>query len=193
MRAVLRIMIVAVAGIGLAAAAPVPDETLAQARETARTLMVQTKQLLEAQLKESGPVAAIGSCSQVAVQMAAQHEQDGWRVRRVSLRARNAADRPDAWERRQLKAFAKQHAAKPLDPAFETYEVVREAGVARLRYLRPIVLPAEPCLKCHGTGADIPADVAAELRRRYPKDTATGYRAGDLRGAVSVSIPLPPR
>ncbi len=180
------------AALVLAAAAPSapPDAELARARATAKELMGQTKQLLEAQLKENGPAAAIGSCSQVALQMAEQRQQEGWRVRRVSLKVRNAADRPDAWERRQLRALAKKHAERPLDPAFDHWEVVREGGRETLRYLKPIVMPAEPCLKCHGTAADIPADVAAELKRRYPKDAATGYHAGDLRGAVSVSIPL---
>lgn len=179
-------------GLVLAAAAPLaaPEAELALARETAKSLMGQTKNLLEAQLKENGPVAAIGSCSQVALQMAEQRQQAGWRVRRVSLKPRNAADKPDSWERRQLRSLAREHAARPLDPAFERYEVVNEGGRATLRYLKPIVMPAEPCLKCHGSAADIPAEVAAELKRRYPKDVATGYRAGDLRGAVSVSIPL---
>ncbi|MBK7369478.1 MAG: hypothetical protein IPJ04_16745 [Candidatus Eisenbacteria bacterium] len=58
-------MAAACVGLVLAAAAPstAPEAELALARETAKSLMGQTKQLLEAQLKESGPVAAIGSCS----------------------------------------------------------------------------------------------------------------------------------
>ena len=31
---------------------------------------------------------------------------------------------------------------------------------------------------------------SAALRERYPNDPATGVRPGDLRGAVSVSVPL---
>jgi hypothetical protein len=31
----------------------------------------------------------------------------------------------------------------------------------------------------------------AVLRKKYPNDRATGYREGDLRGAVSVKIALP--
>jgi hypothetical protein len=35
--------------------------------------------------------------------------------------------------------------------------------------------------------------VTAVLKEKYPNDRATGYREGDLRGAVSVKIALPAR
>ena len=54
-----------------------------------------------------------------------------------------------------------------------------------------LVLPTElyDILRKNGFNGRYDAFVE-ELKRRYPKDVATGYRAGDLRGAVSVSIPL---
>ena len=36
----------------------------------------------------------------------------------------------------------------------------------------------------------LPPPEREELARRYPEDRATGYRVGDLRGAVSVRVPL---
>jgi hypothetical protein len=190
-----RILVTAAAALALAAAVPVapPADELAQARATARELMSQTKQLLQTQLRDNGAVGAITSCSQVALQMAKAHEKSGWRVRRVSLKARNLADTPDAWERRRLRELDKRHVAARLDSTAEVAEVVRERGRPVLRYLKPIVMPAEPCLKCHGGPGDIPADVREALAKRYPADVAVGYHAGDLRGAVSVSIPLAPR
>jgi hypothetical protein len=55
--------------------------------------------------------------------------------------------------------------------------------------MQPIRVQAM-CLSCHGDPAGIPAEVKEILASRYPKDLATGYKAGDLRGAVSVRIPL---
>jgi hypothetical protein len=50
------------------------------------------------------------------------------------------------------------------------------------------------CLTCHGEKAKIPPAVRAVLAREYPDDHATGFSVGDVRGAVSVRIPLvPPR
>jgi hypothetical protein len=37
---------------------------------------------------------------------------------------------------------------------------------------------------CHGS--DVPEAVAEAIAKRYPQDRATGYSAGDLRGAFVV-------
>jgi hypothetical protein len=36
----------------------------------------------------------------------------------------------------------------------------------------------------------IPAGVRAKLATEYPMDRATGYREGELRGAVSIKQPM---
>jgi hypothetical protein len=45
------------------------------------------------------------------------------------------------------------------------------------------------CLQCHGE--NISPEVQAELARLYPEDKATGYSAGDIRGAFVVTRDLP--
>lgn len=40
----------------------------------------------------------------------------------------------------------------------------------------------QPCLSCHGTDPDVATSIAA----LYPKDKATGFRPGELRGAMLV-------
>jgi len=183
---------VAAAALGALAAGPAPPPAeLAKARETAKQVMAGTRALLEAELKDKGPAGALGACSRVALDMARAHEKDGWRVRRVSERFRNPADAPDGWERRQLARFAAAHRRAPLAAEAEAWEVVRERGRRVLRYAKPIVLPGEPCLSCHGDPARFEAALRDSLARLYPRDRATGYRAGDLRGAMSVTLPLP--
>jgi hypothetical protein len=49
---------------------------------------------------------------------------------------------------------------------------------------------APQCLVCHGSAEQIPETVRAELQTLYPHDRATGYKPGDLRGAVSIKQPL---
>ncbi|MBT6406447.1 MAG: DUF3365 domain-containing protein, partial [Rhodospirillaceae bacterium] len=44
------------------------------------------------------------------------------------------------------------------------------------------------CLACHG--AKIPAAVEEALKADYPNDKARGYKAGDIRGAFTISIPV---
>ncbi|MFN7177274.1 MAG: DUF3365 domain-containing protein, partial [Thermaurantiacus sp.] len=55
----------------------------------------------------------------------------------------------------------------------------------RLRYMRAI--PTAPqCLACHGPEEAIAPAVRAAIAERYPDDRATGFRAGELRGAFSI-------
>lgn len=186
-----KLVLGAAALAALAAAPAQPPAELAAARETAKQVMTGTKALLEAELQAKGAAGALGSCSRVALDLARAHEKEGWRVRRVSDRLRNPADAPDGWERRQLARFAAEHRREPLAPDAEAWEVVGGKGRRVLRYAKPVVIPGEVCLRCHGDAARFEAAVRDSLARLYPRDRATGYRVGDLRGAVSVSIPLP--
>jgi hypothetical protein len=73
----------------------------------------------------------------------------------------------------------------------EYVEVIDEGGQKYLRYMRPLV--AVPlCINCHGPKEGIPTDVKTILAEKYPEDRATGFLVGDLRGAISVKIALPP-
>ncbi len=62
-------------------------------------------------------------------------------------------------------------------------------GERYFRYMKAI--GTQPvCLTCHGTSEQIPANVEEALATSYPFDQATGYSAGDIRGAVSIKQPL---
>lgn len=177
-----------------AATPPVSLTTLPEyqtARAAAKAVLDSTRALLTQELEAYGPAGAIESCSAVAIALAREHEREGWRVRRVSLQLRNPADAPDGFEKRVLRGWASRHLRSPLDPGTEHVAVAHRAGRRSLRYMKPIVV-SEPCLACHGPASSLSPEVRGVLRERYPKDRATGYRAGDLRGAMSVSVPLGP-
>ena len=53
-----------------------------------------------------------------------------------------------------------------------------------------IVIVNPVCLTCHGRPEDLAPEVRARLQALYPRDQATGYRLGDVRGAVSVKVPI---
>jgi hypothetical protein len=166
-------------------AADVPTQALERARGAADALGGELMQRLLAELSEGGPVRGVRVCSEVAPAIAGEHSRDGLTIRRVSLKARNPADVPDAWERAKLEELESLHADGRMPK--ELYEV---ADGATLRYLRPIVV-VQPCLKCHGRPEDMDPEVVEVIRERYPDDQATGYARGDLRGAFTVSVNLP--
>jgi hypothetical protein len=181
-------LVMSVSLLSWATASDLPE--LRAARELALRLIEETRDVMQVEVRERGPAAALQQCSKVALGLAKRHEKEGWRVRRVSVKYRNPADAPDDHEARVLGEFAALKAKGELHVNTEHAEVIVDEGRRYLRYMKPIVMGSPVCLTCHGGPADIPQDVQAELRRLYPGDTATGYRVADLRGAVSVKLPL---
>jgi hypothetical protein len=84
-----------------------------------------------------------------------------------------------------MQDFEKRKAAGEDPTKLEHHEIVGK----EFRYMKALPVPADmPCLKCHGEQLD-PA-VQARLKELYPGDKATGYKTGDLRGAVTIRQPL---
>ncbi|MBI5657007.1 MAG: DUF3365 domain-containing protein, partial [Geobacter sp.] len=79
----------------------------------------------------------------------------------VSLKPLNPVNVPDQWERGALAAIERGEIT-------ERSEVTVLNGIPYLRLISRFVTE-EPCLKCHA---------------------AQGYRLGDIRGGISISIPL---
>lgn len=152
----------------------------------------QLKGELTKSMKASGPVATIEVCSKTAPGIAkALSEKHGMEVGRTSLKPRNSANAPDAWEEQVLKKFEERQAAgeSPNDMAY--YEIVEEDGKKNFRFMKAIGMPPldkMPCLKCHGENID--PKITAKLDELYPSDMARGYKAGQIRGAFTITKPL---
>jgi hypothetical protein len=85
--------------------------------------------------------------------------------------------------------FDRRLAAGEKPETLEFFEVVSEPQGRFQRYMK--ALPTQPlCLACHGDPAAMPEAVRATLAAEYPHDRATGYAAGQVRGAVTVKRPL---
>ena len=62
-------------------------------------------------------------------------------------------------------------------------EVVENNGKKQLHFMK--ALPTQKlCLTCHGS--NIVAPIQEKLTELYPDDKATGYKEGEVRGAVVV-------
>lgn len=170
---------------------PVADSaTVARAQAAANTLGPDLAGMLQQAIRDGGPVQAVAVCADSAQARTARHAIDGVAIRRIGTRVRNPANAPDTLEARVLAYLAEQKAAGSMPG--EVVEVARTGldGGWELRYLRPVVLQ-EFCTTCHGAVENIPPAVRSVIAERYPDDSAVGYAAGDLRGAISVRIPLP--
>ena len=177
--------------IALLAALPASaDDLLPEARQVASTVPPKLLAVLTAEIARSGPEGAIGVCREQAPQMArAASEQTGWSIRRVSLNNRNPKAVPDAWERAVLEDFDRRAAAGEPPATLEKGEVVTEEGRKSYRYMKALPTMAL-CLQCHGPQASLSPAVKEKLAALYPQDKATGYAAGQIRGAMTIRKPL---
>jgi hypothetical protein len=163
------------------------EGALVRARAKADLLGQRLMAELGAQLESGTPAAAIDVCSRIAPAAAAALSGEGIEIRRTALRIRNPANAADEWERAWLLRL-EEIVARGEQPG-EVHEVDEATG--ELRYLRPIVVGAV-CLQCHGTVEQLDPEVRRRVAEHYPEDRATGFSAGDLRGAFSVRVRLDP-
>ena len=142
------------------------------------------KSELMAAMQAGGPVAAIEVCSVRAPEIAESvSEEQDVEVYRVSLKNRNPENAPNHWQRDVLLQFETRKAAGE-DPAALTWsETVATPNGEEFRFMQAIPTGGL-CLNCHGE--TLAPAVAEKIAERYPGDTATGYREGDLRGAFVV-------
>jgi uncharacterized protein (TIGR01244 family) len=123
-----------------------------------------------------GPAGAISVCKEQAPQIAqAVARERGVMIGRTSDRLRNPANVAPAWATPLL-------AGNPAEPRLSSNPD------GSLGVTLPIKLAAN-CLACHGDPGTIDPKVRTALASMYPKDSATGYKEGDLRGWFWVEVP----
>ncbi|MBU3992444.1 MAG: DUF3365 domain-containing protein [Alphaproteobacteria bacterium] len=186
MRLILTGMVLGLAGC--AAPAPQPVDVSAKSAALADRFQADLQGQLQTAMKAGGPVGAIGVCQQAAPAIAANlSEESGAEVRRIALKERNPAASPEG----ELRGRLEQLAAAPLTadgkPAVMQWTSGSGAD-ARAHFMRAIPMKEQPCAACHGTA--IAPEVQARLAELYPADKATGFKPGDLRGAILVSWPV---
>ncbi|MCG6925161.1 MAG: DUF3365 domain-containing protein [Acidobacteria bacterium] len=191
--ALVLVVVLAGAGAGQAGepADPRVESAVAEARVAAGELAAQLKKLLQEELAAGGFDGAIAVCAEIAQQRTADYRETFKNdIRRVTLRRRNPENEPDDYERAVLESFDRL----PIEARAkaEHWEVVTEDGQESLRYLKPLVTGAL-CLTCHGDPATMAPAVTQALGQHYPDDRATGFHVGDVRGAITIRIPLVPK
>jgi len=107
----------------------------------------------------------------------------GFYIKQTSLKYRNPLNKPNKYERKILHILETKHLA-------EYYEIgENEKGEKVIRYAKPLIIK-KACLKCHGVpNKDVPPKLYQALVKDYGP-VAFNYKLGDIRGMVSVEIPL---
>ncbi len=104
-------------------------------------------------------------------------------LKQTSLKVRNPSNKPDAWEKKVLELFSSSE--YPKGEGFG--EMVEANGQKIYRYMTPLYIDTG-CIQCHGNRNEVRPAIRQFLESRYPHDQAFGYKEGDLRGGISITL-----
>ncbi|RAL21224.1 hypothetical protein DL240_13915 [Lujinxingia litoralis] len=148
---------------------------LQKARDARDTLASTLMGRVLSVVKEQGAPAAVEVCHSEASELTAGvGEQHGVTIGRSSDKLRNPDNQAPPW------------ATSLVNPQGTPGLAVGPGE--QLGMLAPIRI-ARPCLTCHGERESLAPDIARKLEDYYPRDQATGYAEGDLRGWFWVEVP----
>lgn len=160
------------------------DPRIVAGRAISLQFGAELKLALERALAEKGPVYAIAVCRDEAPKIAALlSAEQGAKVSRTALRLRNPENAPGPSQFAGLESFERQLAGGAKADGLELFELQPDG---RAIYMKAIVT-APLCTVCHGES--IAPEVQQALKQHYPRDRATGFEIGSLRGAFSVEWP----
>lgn len=168
---------------------PQKEQAVKQAGEESAMKLLKTLrvELMQA-MQSGGPDQAVEVCSQKAMALTKQIENEtGYRLKRTTFKYRNPNNKPDKYEEQALKYFEEALSKEGKLPPYYI-QVVKEDGVTKYRYYKPLKVEGV-CLTCHGDKNMMDRNLVSKIEKLYPQDRAYGYREGDFRGVVRVSIP----
>lgn len=163
------------------------EDYLQRSRELTQRFAAQLQGELMRAMIGDGPLAAVEVCVERAPLIAAElSRESGAKLGRTSLKFRNPGNAPEPWQFETLQRFDVL-GAEAAPEKLEVFQAEPGPGI-EARYMKAIV--AKPmCLACHGEPAGELRDL---IKAKYPHDLATGYEAGDIRGAFYVTWPERP-
>jgi hypothetical protein len=145
------------------------------------SIQAATRSELTRELTERGPAGAIQVCHMSATTLIHRiGREEGIAAGRTSARLRTPSNAPRPWAAPIVARYADSKAAG-LDGF--AVDLGNRVGVLRPIAYRPM------CSPCHGLEEQLTPRVRAELKDRYPKDRAIGFKDGDLRGWLWVEVP----
>src|SRR5262245_8131957 len=136
---------------------------------------------LTRELTARGPGDAVQVCHLSATALTQRiGREEGIAAGRTSARLRTPSNAPKPWAAPIVKQYENARASSVDGFVVDLGE--------RVGVMRPIAHRAV-CSPCHGLEEQLNPRVRAELKDRYPKDQAIGFKDGDLRGWIWVELP----
>ena len=163
--------------------APAPmRQTIARADLVIASMQDAVIRELNETFARGGPDLAIRSCHIDTTLTTHLLKREGIAAGRTSDRLRSPSNRAPKWSEEFIRTWAGRSAR---DVAGFAVDLGDRVGV-----LRPIA-EREICANCHGPLDRLTPRVREVLADRYPRDRATGFREGEIRGWFWVEMPKP--
>ncbi|MCF6201410.1 MAG: DUF3365 domain-containing protein [Hydrogenimonas sp.] len=160
------------------------SKVVKKGKEASKLLLKTLGGNMKKHMKAGGPADALSFCATNAAGLTAEVDEKLGKdvsVKRITLKPRNPANMAEGDEKVILKSL---QSLKDSGVKLPKYLIQKKSN--EYRFYKPLLINKKVCLKCHGT--DISPKLKAEIDKIYPTDRATGYKMGDLRGAVVVTI-----
>lgn len=151
-----------------------------EARGITQQFQQTLKQELQAAIKTGGLKKAVDVCSLRAPEIAEKMaDETGWTIGRTSLKTRHQNNRPTAQEKAVLDEFVSRKSAGEDLAEMEWWQ---QQGTS-IMYMKAIPMQGL-CLSCHGITVE--TSLKNHIKELYPRDTAMGFKIGEIRGAFSL-------
>lgn len=160
------------------------EAAVSELKGITKTFATSLQSELMAAMQAGGPINALGVCNIEAMPITARvSTEKKAQVSRVSLKNRNPTNIPNDWQRSVLEEFDKRAANGEGIEKMASVDVVDHDGKKQVRFMKAVPTGGA-CLACHGE--QLSPEIETLLSDLYPDDKATGYKLGQVRGAIVV-------
>lgn len=128
-------------------------------------------------------VNSVGYCHDKAITLTkdfSKNHPQVTEIKRTSLKIRNEINKPDDKELKVLKEWDELSKKGKALPEYTSEMISKD----EFRYYKPLKVTAM-CMSCHGQPT---GNVDAAIKAKYPNDKAFGYKEGEFRGLIRVSL-----
>ncbi len=155
-----------------------------QGKEIAQATAKKLGGTLVEKMKDGGVKDAVPFCNAEAINLTNEMSDNfNVSIKRTSHRLRNEENKPNDEENIIVNNYNKLFSeGKKLKPIVE----LDQSG--KPHFYAPIILQKK-CLACHGEiNVDVTKKSDSIIKSYYPKDLATGFKEGDIRGIWSIAF-----
>lgn len=160
-------------------------EALGVAKEAAQESFARLSGELKAAIESENAAAAISVCAERAPAILQEvGAEKGLKITRMSDKPRNPEGAALGDDLGVIEYFRK---GLKSEGTTEPQLASHPDGSKTVRL--PIVISQPLCLQCHGSEGEVVPETREAIAAIYPKDQATGYALGDLRGIWKIDVP----